>query len=55
MEVTNELLIKLYTEMVRVRKLDEKTIECLFCRASCAPFFTAVRGRRLQVWLCART
>jgi len=53
MEVTNELLIKLYTQMVRVRKLDEKMIECLFS-GKLRTFFHSGQGQEAPgVALCA--
>ncbi len=53
MKITNETMIRMYTNMVRVRKLDEKTIECLFA-GKLRTFFHSSQGQEAPgVALCA--
>jgi pyruvate dehydrogenase E1 component alpha subunit len=53
MKMSNELLIKLYTNMVRVRELDTKMIDCLFA-GKFATFYHSCAGQEAPgVALCA--
>jgi acetoin:2,6-dichlorophenolindophenol oxidoreductase subunit alpha len=53
MEISKEALRKLYTEMVRVRALDQKTIDCLFA-GKLRTFFHSAQGQEAPgVALCA--
>lgn len=53
MEVTKELMVKLYTDMVRVRKLDEKHVECVMA-GKILTFFHSCQGQEAPgVAMCA--
>ena len=54
MKISKKLMLKLYTDMVRVRKLDEKAIECLMSGKIKNFFHSGIGQEAAGVALCGQ-